>query len=171
MRWLSRSACNCTCSHRNFSKGAKESAHRDKALRRSKPWEWAAQLGVHSRIWKGRHHLKAQQRKSLKIKIFISQYDYVPKTFPEHEYYRYLSYQWALDLLPFLLERSTIYLELADVLRGCTFTTMAWKFPRRRKLAKECCLIVPTFEGGSSPTFDKRHPRRGLAVYLTGYYR
>jgi hypothetical protein len=127
------------CSHCNFSKGATEFAHHDKALCRNKPWEWVARLGVHSRIRKARHHFKVQQHKSLKAHTYIShiQSSSFPKNAREHEYLRFLTYQWALDLLPFFLERSAISLELADVLRSCTFTTMAQKFPRRRRLAKE----------------------------------
>jgi hypothetical protein len=129
------------CSHRNFSKGATEFACRDQELRRSKPWEWLTRLGVHSRIRKGRHHLKVQQHKSIRVEFH--RYDVIyedlsfPKISPKHQYSRFLAYRWALDLLPFFLGRSAISLELANVLRGCTFTTMAWSFPRRRKLAKD----------------------------------
>ena len=126
-------------SHRNWSKGATEFACRDRAIRRSKPWEWVARLGVHSRIRKGRHHLKVRQHKSIRLKARYIVYQdlFLPKNSPKHQYCRSLSYRWALDLLPFFLERSAISLELANVLRRCTFTTMAWKFPRRRRLAKE----------------------------------
>jgi hypothetical protein len=126
------------CSHHNFSKGATEFAHYDKTLHRNKPWDWVARLGVHSRIRMGRHHFKVQQHKSLKAHMaYISQHSSFPENSPEHQFYRSLSYRWALDLLPFFLKRSAISLELADVLRSCTFTMMAWKFPRRRRLAKE----------------------------------
>jgi hypothetical protein len=121
------------CSHRNFSKGSTEFSYHDKALCRNKPWEWVARLGVHSRMWKARHHFKVQQHKTLKHSSF-------PENSPEHQCYRSLSYRWALDLLPFFLERSVISLELANVLRSCTFTTMAWKFARRRRLAKEAIV-------------------------------
>jgi len=87
-------------------------------------------MGVRSRIWKARHL-------QLKASIYIHQQDSFPEKSPEHEYYRSLSYQWALDLLPFFLENSAISLELAGVLCSCTFTTMSWQFPRRRRLAKE----------------------------------
>jgi hypothetical protein len=127
------------CSYHHFSKGATEFAYRDKVLCRNKPSAWISRLGVHSRIRKGRHHFKVQQFNSVKAQIFISQVAIAPENFPKHEpeYYQFLSYRWALDLLPLFLERSAISLELADVLRSCTFTTMAWKFPRRKRLAKE----------------------------------
>ena len=125
------------CSRHNFSKGATEFALHDRTLRRSKPLAWLARLGVHSRIRKARHHFKVRQYKSLKARTHISQHSSFPKSSPQYQYYRSLSYKWTLDLLPFLLERSAISLELADVLRRCTFTMMAWKFPRRRRLAKE----------------------------------
>ena len=51
--------------------------------------------------------------------------------------YCHLVYKWALDLLPFLLEKSAVSLEIADVLRGCTFTTMALGFPQRMWVAKD----------------------------------
>jgi hypothetical protein len=124
------------CGHRNFSKGVTEFAHHDKALCRNKPWEWVARLGVHSRIRKGRHYFKVRQFNSVNAQIIYQDHSY-PKNFPKDQYLRSLSYQWALDLLPFFLKRSAISLELAEVLHSCTFTTMAWKFPRRRRLAKE----------------------------------
>ena len=126
------------CSHHNFSKKAPESSQGDKALRRSKPWAWISRLGVHSRIWKARNHVKIQQRKHLsdltthQIRQHAASFIRNPS---EHEY-QSLAYQWALDLLPFLLERSAVSLELADVLHNCTFTTMAQKFPQRMRLAK-----------------------------------
>ena len=126
------------CSHHNFSKKAPESSQGDKALRRSKPWAWISRLGVHSRIWKARNHVKIQQRKHLsdltthQIRQHAASFIRNPS---EHEY-QSLAYQWALDLLPFLLERSAVSLELADVLHNCTFTTMAQKFPRSTRLAK-----------------------------------
>ena len=110
-----------------------ESGHRDKALRRSKPSAWIARMGVRSRIWKARHHLKGQ----LEASIYIDQYASFPPNSPQHEYFRSLSYRWALDLLPFFLENSAISSDLAEVLRRRTFTTMAQKFPRRSRLAKE----------------------------------
>ena len=128
------------CSHRNFSKGATDFSCHDQELRRSKPWEWLARLGVHSRIRKFRHHFKVHQHKSIRVELrqyAIYEDLSLPKISPEHQYYRFLSYRWALDLLPFFLERSAISLELANVLRSCTFTTMAWKFPRRMRLAKD----------------------------------
>ena len=123
------------CSRRNFSKGATEFTLHDQTLRRSKPLAWLARLGVHSRIWKARNRFKAQQLQSIKAQGILSQHDSFPENSPQHQYYRFLSYQWALDLLPFILERSAISLELANVLRSCTFAMMAWKFPRRRRLA------------------------------------
>jgi hypothetical protein len=123
----------CLCSRRNFSKGATESAFRDNGLRRSKPWAWITRLGVHGRIRKARQHLVRQQ----KLRTVIDQFASLSENSPEHEYYRCLAYGWALDLLPFLLEKSDFSLELADVLRSRTFTTMAEEFPRRRRLAKE----------------------------------
>jgi hypothetical protein len=127
----------CLSNHRRFSKGMLESDHGDKALRRSKPFAWIRQLGVHTRIRKCRRQLNVRQRKSLKRRITIDQYVSLAIDSPEYEYYRSLSYRWALDLLPFLLERSSISLELAGVLRRSTFARMAQKFPRRARLAKE----------------------------------
>ena len=124
----------CLCSYRDFSKEATESGHRDKALRRSKPSVWIARMGVHSRIRKGRHNLQAFRLKAVR---YVAQYISFPENSPEHEYYRSLSYQRALDLLPFFLENSAISLDLAEVLNRCAFTTMAWQFPRKRRLAKE----------------------------------
>ena len=89
-------------------------------------------MGVRSRIWKA-WNLQLEASSS----IYIEQDASFPEKSPEHKYYRSLSYQWALDLLPFLLENSAISLELAEVLRRCTFTMMSWQFPRRRRLAKE----------------------------------
>jgi hypothetical protein len=143
------------CSHRNFSKGATEFSHHDKALCRNKPWEWVARLGVHSRIWKARHHFKVQQFNSLKAQTLCYDDSY-PDNSPEHQYLRFLSYQWALDLLPFFLQRSAISLELTDMLRSCTFTMMAWKFPRRRRLAKEA-IARYLFQVESAALRQARH--------------
>jgi len=121
----------CLCSHRTFSKGAIQLAC-DNGLRRSKPWAWIARLGVHSRIRNARKHVVQ------KLRTVVDQYASLPENSPEHEYYRSLAYRWALDLLPFLLEKSDISLELAEALRRrSTFTTMAQRFPRRRRLARE----------------------------------
>jgi len=124
----------CLCSYRDFSKGATESGHRDKALRRSKPSAWIARMGVRSRIWKARYHLQVLLKLSWG---YIRQDASFPENSPKHEFYRSLSYRWALDLLPFFLENSAISSELAEVLRRRTFTTMAPKFPRRWRLARE----------------------------------
>jgi len=125
------------CSHRDFSKGATEFAYRDKALRRIKPWDWVARLGVHSRIRKGRHHFRVLRRQSIKASHRVYWDYFFPENSPEDQLRRSLSYRWALDLLPFLLEKSAVSLELANVLRGCTFALMAWEFPRSMRLAKE----------------------------------
>jgi len=122
----------CLCSPRNFSKGAIEIAC-DKGLRRNKPWVWIVRLGVHSRIRKARQHLVRQQN----IRTDVYQYASLPEDSPNHEYYRVMAYKWALYLLPFLLEKSGISLELAEVLRSRTFATMAQRFARRKRLAKE----------------------------------
>jgi len=122
----------CLCSHRNFSRRAVEFAC-DNGLRRSKHWAWMARVGVHSRIRKARLHVVQQQ----KLWTFVDQYATLLENSPEHEYYRSLAHGWALDLLPFLLEKSEISLKLAAVLRRRTFTTMAYSFPRRRRLAKK----------------------------------
>ena len=128
----------CLCNHHHFSNRAVGFTHRDNALRRSKPWLWRRRLGIHSRIEKCRHRFKVQRRKLLKPTIIqIDKYASFPDNSPEHEYCRSLSYRLALDLLPFLLERSAISLKLAEVLRRCTFTTMGQKFPRRMRLAKD----------------------------------
>jgi hypothetical protein len=122
----------CLCLHSKFSNGAMDSADRDKVLRRSSPSLWRRRLGLHSRIRKARRHFEARQLKSLKGK------DYLDQSVPlENDYSRSLSYRWALDLLPYFLEKSAISLELAEILCGCTFTTMGQKFPWRMRLAKE----------------------------------
>jgi hypothetical protein len=120
------------CNHRNFSNKVMVS---ENVLRRNKPWLWRGRLGVHSKIRKGRHYFKVRQLESLKCQIAILTPSF-PDHSPEHEYCRFLSYQWALDLLPFFLEKSAVSLELAEALRRCTFTTMAQRFPRRMRLAK-----------------------------------
>jgi hypothetical protein len=130
----------CLSNHRRFSKGMLESDHRDKALRRSKPFVWIRRLGVHARIRKCRRQLNVRQWKLLKLRITIDQYASLVIDSPEYEYYRSLSYRWALNLLPFLLERSSISLELAGVLRRCTFARMAQKLPRKTRLAKEAIM-------------------------------
>ena len=122
----------CLCSHSKFSKRATESDYWDKALRRSRPSLWRRRLGVHGKLRRGRHYLKVQRLKSLKTQTFLD-----PSVPLENEYTRSLSYRWVLDLLPSFLEKSAISLELGEVLRGCTFTTMGQKFPRRMRLAKE----------------------------------
>jgi hypothetical protein len=80
------------CSHQIFSKRATEFACYDKVLCRNKPWKWLAQLGIHSRIWKARHHLKVQQLNSVKAQV-IYQGDSYPENSPEHQYLHFLSYQ------------------------------------------------------------------------------
>jgi len=132
----------CLCSHRKFSKGTTESARHDKLLLRNKPWAWKGRLGVHGRIRKAMHHLTIRQWKSFEAQTHksttsIDQYASFPQNSSEYEDYRFLSYQWRLDLLPIFLEKSAISLELADQLRRRTFTTMAQRFPRRMKLARE----------------------------------
>ena len=122
----------CLCTPRNFSKVAIEVAC-DKGLRRSKPWVWIVRLGVHSRIRKARQHLVRQQ----KMRTVVDQYAPLPENSPKHEYYRIMAYKWALYLLPFLLEKSGISLELAEVLRSRTFAPVAHSFPRKRRLARE----------------------------------
>jgi len=126
------------CSHHNFPRGATEFACHNKAMRRSKPWEWVVRLGVHRRIRDKRRHFTLLQRRSIDaLGSIIYQHHPFPESSPEHQYCRFLSYRWALDLLPFLLEKSAISLELAHILHRRTFTMMAQKFPWRRKLAKE----------------------------------
>jgi hypothetical protein len=123
----------CLCSHLKFSKRAIAFACNNE-LRRSKPWAWIARLGVHSKIRKARQHVVRQQ----KLRTVVDQHASLPENSLKHEYYRSLAYRWALDLLPFLLEKSDISLELVEVLRSrSTFTTMAQSFPRRRRLAKQ----------------------------------
>jgi len=125
----------CLCLHSKFSRRVREYAYRDKALRRRKPSLWRRRVGVHGRIRKARYHFKARQLKSLKAQDYLDQ-----SVLAENEYARSLSYRWALDLLPSFLEKSAASLELAEVLRGYTFTTMGQKFPRRMRLAKEAVL-------------------------------
>jgi hypothetical protein len=127
----------CLFNHHRFSKGTMESAHREKELRRSRPSLWGRRLGVHSRIRKSRHHLKVRQHRLIKAQSLMDRSDPPPNKSLEHEYCRRLFYRWALDILPSLLEKSAISLELAEVLRGRTFTMMGQKFPRRMRLAKE----------------------------------
>jgi len=126
------------CNHHSFSMGATASALHDKALRRHKPSAWIARLGVHSRIQKGRNYVKVKQGKKFFNRFYFREdLSSLPKNSPEHEHCRSLSYKWALNLLPFLLEKSAISLELAKELDSHTFAMMAQIFPRRTKLAKE----------------------------------
>ena len=54
------------CSHRKFSKGATQSTLHNQILCWSKPLAWLARLGIHSRIWKARHHFKVQEHNFIK---------------------------------------------------------------------------------------------------------
>jgi hypothetical protein len=128
------------CSHHKFSKGTTEFTHHDQELRRNKPFMWKAQLGVKSRIHKVRHHIKLLKYKSLKTRIFSHQGSFFSKKSPDHEYYRSLTYQWALDLLPVLLGESVISCDLANMLHRRTFTTMAQRFPKRSRWANEAIM-------------------------------
>jgi len=144
----------CLCSHHKFSKGATESAYSDKVLLRNKPWAWKARRGIHKRIRKAMRHFTIRRRKFLKARPDnIYQHASFPQGSFEREYYRSLVYQWRLDLLPIFLEKSGISLELADVLRSRTFTSMTQMFPRRMKLAREAIttylLRVESAVGGS----------------------
>ena len=118
----------CLCSYRHFSRGgAMVSSHHERALRRNKPTAWIARMGVHSRIRKGSHRL--QVLLGLTAWRYINQGSLFPGNSPHHECRRSLSYQWALNLLPFFLENSVaISMELAEVLRRGAFTTMAQQF-------------------------------------------
>ena len=118
----------CLCSHCDISERARESGHHDRALHRNKPSAWRTRIGV---LVEASHHFKVLR------KADISQHASFSENSPEHEYYRSVSYQWALDLLPFFLANSTISLELAEVLRRCNFTTMAQNFPMSMRLAME----------------------------------
>jgi len=127
----------CLCSHHKFSVGATESASGDKALLRNKPWAWKARLGVHSRMRKPMHHITVQRRKLLQFgRKVTSQFPSPPLSPSELQDYLSLAYQWGLDILPSLLEKSAISLELADVLRSRTFAMTAQKSPRKMKLVK-----------------------------------
>ena len=127
------------CSRCKFSKGTPESTHRNKALRWSKPsTHRISRLGIHSRIRNSWRHFEVLRRRAIESKIVQhSPNDSFPENSPEHQYYQFLSYRWALDLLAFLLEKSTVSSGLGDVLRDCTFSMMAWEFPRRMQLAKK----------------------------------
>ena len=134
----------CLCSHHKFSKEATELSLRDKVLLRNKPWARKARLGIHNRMRTATHYVTVWRWKSLKAErksIYQYAFQYAsfsdPEASSEHNYYRSLTYQWRLDLLPIFLEKSAISLELANVLRTRTFTTMAQRFPRRMRLARE----------------------------------
>jgi len=127
----------CLCSHHKFSKRVTELTLHDRVLLRNKPWAWKARLGIHSRRHRAMCHVAVQQWKYLKAWTYISQYASFPRSSCEHEYYRSFVYQWRLDLLPIFLEKSAISLELADISRTRTFTTMAQMFPQRMRLARE----------------------------------
>jgi len=131
----------CLCSHHKFTKGAMTPTRHDKVLLREQPWAWKLRLGIHSRIQKAIRQLTVQRWKSLKAWTHdIDQYPSFPHNSFMDEYYRFLSYQWRLDLLPIFLGKSAISLELANVLRTRTFTTMAQRFPRRMRLAREAIM-------------------------------
>lgn len=149
----------CLSNHHNFSKGATEFACRDKKLRRSKPWTWIARLGVHSRIQNARQHLVRHQ----KPPTVIDQFAYIFEHSPEYKYYRSLAYRLALNLLPFLLEKSDISSELAEVLRSRIFTTMAEEFPRSRRLAKKAItkyLLRVRCQHGEQRRVWRSNPKR-----------
>ena len=88
------------CSHRNFSMEAKESACRDKELLRNKPWAWKTRLGVHRGIQRTMHHLTVQRRKLFKLGRKGTLQFLSPRSPSEHDDYRFLAYQWGLDILP-----------------------------------------------------------------------
>ena len=90
-------------------------------------------LGVYSRIRKSRRYIQVQQH----LPFVPFHHDPFSERSPKDEFCRSLSYRWTLDVLPFLLERSEISLELAQALRGCTFAMMASGFPRSVRLAKK----------------------------------
>jgi len=119
------------CSRHKFSKGTTDLHRRDKVLLRNKPWARKVRLATHSRIPKA-----IRWWKSFKAQ-YVEQYASFPQNSSEYEFYRSLSYEWALGLLPIFLEESAISLELADVLRTCTFTAMAQQFPKKMRLARE----------------------------------
>jgi len=129
----------CLCSHHKFSKGVTESALRNKVLLRNKPCTWKARRGIHSRIRKAIRHLTVRRCGFLRGgREIIYQYaSFSDSETSKHDRYRSLAYQWRLDLLPIFLEKSAISSELAEVLRTRTFTTMAQRFPRRIRLARE----------------------------------
>jgi len=82
------------------------------------------------------HHFKALQRQSIEAMITVQDCPF-PENAPEYQHYQFLLYRWALDLLPFLLEKSAVSLELADVLHGSTFAMITQIFPWKRRLVKE----------------------------------
>jgi hypothetical protein len=104
------------CNHHKFSKGTTE---HDLALYRNIGIAPPCSCNGHSHETQG---------------------DYCPKGSFKHKSCLLLSYRWALDLLPFFLEKSAISLELAELLHGCTFTTMSSLFPQRKKLAKKAIV-------------------------------
>jgi hypothetical protein len=127
----------CLCSYHHFSRRVIESAFGDKMLHKHKPWAWRGRLGVHSRIRKSRHWLRVKQHKKIKTRCNNSEFLSFSKEDLKNVYYLSLVYKWALDLLPLLLERSTISLELAKMLDSCTFTMMALDFAWRLRVAKD----------------------------------
>ena len=127
------------CSHCKLLKGATGLAYHDSVLLRNKPWAWKARLGVHSRIWSARKAMRNPTfLQSMDDAGTIDQDGSFIQSSSGHDFYRFLVYRWGLDLLPFLLEKSEISLELANILRTHTFTLMAWqKFPRRLRMVRE----------------------------------
>jgi len=119
------------CNHHKFSQGATDSDRCCKVLLRNKPWTVKVRLGANSRIPKA-----IRWRKSFGAPIIHQDPAYTLNTF-QHENYRSLSYKWALELLPLFLEESAISLELANMLRTCTFATMAQQFRRKMMLARK----------------------------------
>ena len=120
------------CNHHRFSKGATDSDFHDRVLLRNKPWAWKVRLGTHShRIPKALRGWKSFETP------YILQDPPLALSSSKHEIYRSLAYEWALDLLPIFLEESAISLELADVLRSCSFTTIAQQFGRKMMLARK----------------------------------
>lgn len=132
MRLPPRNACNCQCACIAIAISRRESWNLPVMIRHCA----RVNFGHGSHDWGStagsRHDLKVRQHKSLKARFTIDQHFPLSENPPEDEYYRSWSYRWALDLLPFFLEKSAISLEVADVLRSRTFTMMGEKIPRRR---------------------------------------
>ena len=97
--------------------------------RREAPWIWKVRSGTRS--------IYHPKRLGQKAKSFNTcRGSERPVAFSGVEGYQLALYEWALIVLPFLLESSELSLELADYLNRSTFLMVSVRFPYLTRLAK-----------------------------------